>query len=146
MANMSNYLENKLVDFLFRGGAYTPPSTLYFALCTATPTDASTGSTITEVTGGNYARQSLTATTGNWYSTQGDSTGTSSGTNGTTSNSTSIAWNSVSWSGTVSAVAICDASTAGNVLFYSALTNSKTLVSGDSISFAVSGLTIQLDN
>lgn len=146
MANMSNYLENKLVDFLFRGGAYTPPSTLYFALCTSTPSDASTGSSISEISGGNYSRQSLTATSGNWYSTQGDNTATSNGTNATTSNSSSIAWNSVTWSGTVTSVAICDASSAGNILFYSALNNSKTLVSGDSISFAVSGLSIQLDN
>lgn len=146
MANMSNYLENKLVDFLFRGGSYSPPSTLYFALCTSTPTDASTGSNISEITGGNYARQSLTATTGNWYSTQGDNSGTSSGTGGSTSNIPSIAWNSITWSGTVSSVAICDALTAGNVLFYGSLANSKTLISGDSISFAVSGLAIQLDN
>lgn len=146
MANMSNYLENKLVDFLFRGGSYTPPATLYFALCTATPTDTSTGSTISEVTGGNYSRQSLTATTGNWYSTQGDNTATSTGTNGTTSNVSSIAWNGVTWTGTVSGVAICDASSAGNMLFYSSLSAAKTLVAGDSISFAVSGLSIQLDN
>lgn len=146
MASMSNYLENKLVDFLFRGGSYTSPSTLYFALCTSTPSDASTGSTISEVSGGNYTRQSLVAGTGNWYSTQGDNSATSTGTNGTTSNSTSIAWNSVTWTGTVTSVAICDASSAGNMLFYSALNSNKTLASGDSISFAVSGLSIQLDN
>ena len=146
MANMSNYLENKLVDFLFRGGSYSPPATLYFALCTSTPSDASTGSTISEVSGGNYTRQSLTATSGNWYSTQADNTGTSTGTNGTTSNAVSIAWNSVTWTGTVTSIAICDAASAGNMLFYSALNSSKTLASGDSISFAVSGLSIQLDN
>lgn len=146
MANMSNYLENKLVDFLFRSGSYTPPTTLYFALCTSTPTDSLTGSTISEVTGGNYSRQSLTSTTGNWYSTQGDNTATSTGTNGTTSNVGSIAWNSVTWTGTVSGVAICDASSGGNMLFYSSLNSAKTLVAGDSISFAVSGLSIQMDN
>lgn len=146
MANMSNYLENKLVDFLFRGGSFTPPSTLYIALCTNTPTDSSTGATISEVSGGNYSRQSLTSTTGNWYSTQGDTAGTSSGTNGTTSNINSVAWNSVTWAATVNGVAICDASSGGNMLFYSSLNSSKTLVSGDSISFAVSGLSIQLDN
>lgn len=146
MANMSNYLENKLLDFLFRGASFTPPSTLYVALCTSTPTDSSTGSTISEIAGGNYARQSLTATTGSWYSTQGDNTATSNGTNGTTSNSSSIAWNSVTWSGTVTSVAVCDAASAGNVLFYGALPSNKTLISGDSISFAISGLSIQLDN
>lgn len=146
MANMSNYLENKLIDFLFRGGSYTVPNTLYFALCTSTPTDASTGSNISEISGGNYSRQSLSSSAANWYSTQGDTSATSTGTTGTTSNVSSIAWNSVTWSGTVSAVAICDASTGGNVLFYSSLNSNKTIVSGDSISFSVSGLSIQLDN
>lgn len=146
MASMSNYLENKLVDFLFRGVSYSPPSTLYFALCSSTPTDASTGSTISEMSGGNYSRQSLASDTTNWTSTQGDNSGTSSGTGGTTNNSVSIAWNSVTWTGTVSAIAVCDASTGGDVLFYSALNSSKTLASGDSISVAVSGLSIQLDN
>lgn len=146
MANMSNYLENKLVDFLFRGGSYTPPNTLYIALCTATPTDTSTGSNISEISGGNYARQSLSSVSGSWYSTQGDNSGTSSGTNGTTSNSSALTWSSVTWSGTVSAVAVCDALSAGNVLFYSALSASKTIAAGDSISFPVSGISIQLDN
>lgn len=146
MANMSNYLENQLVDFLFRGGSFTPPATLYFALCTSTPSESSTGSTISEISGGNYSRQSLAASSSNWYSTQADTTATSSGTNGTTSNAVSIAWNSVTWTGTVTSVAICDASSGGNMLFYSALNSNKTLASGDSISFAVSGLSIQIDN
>lgn len=146
MASMSNYLENKLVDFLFRGGSYTPPSTIYLALCTSTPTDASTGSNISEISGGNYSRQSISSASGNWYSTQADTTSTSSGTNGTTSNVNAVTWSSVTWSGTVTSVALCDASSGGNMLFYSALSSSKTIASGDSISFPVSGVSIQIDN
>lgn len=143
---MSNYLENKLVDFLFRGVSYTPPATLYVALCTSAPTDSSTGSTITEVTGGNYARQAITSNASNWFTTGGDNAATSSGTNGTTGNSVAILWNSATWSATVTDVAICDALTGGNVLFYSTLQASKTIAVTDSLSFAINSLTIQIDN
>lgn len=146
MANMSNYLENKLIDFLFRGVSYTPPATLYVALCTAAPTDVSTGSTISEISGGNYARQSLASNTTNWYTTNSDNSATSSGTGGTTSNSVQLNWSAVTWTGTVTDVAICDALTGGNVLFYATLASSKTVASGDSISFGINSLSIQIDN
>lgn len=146
MANMSNYLENKLIDFLFRGAAFSPPATLYIALCTATPTDSNTGSTISEITGGNYSRQALTSNTTNWSTTQGDTSATSTGTGGTTTNQSVVAWNSVTWTGTVAAVAICDASSGGNLLWWGVLTSSKTVASGDSVSFAANDLSIQIDN
>lgn len=146
MANMSNYLENKLIDFLFRGVAFSAPSTLYVALCTATPTDSSTGSTITEVSGGNYARQSLVSNTSNWSTTNADNAATSSGTTGTTTNSTQISWTSVTWTGTVTSVAICDALSGGNMLFYAPLSNSQVVSSGDSISFGINNISIQIDN
>lgn len=146
MSSMSNYLENKLIDFLLRGVSYSAPATLFVALCTAAPSDTSTGSNITEISGGNYSRQSLTSNTTNWSTTNGDNNATSSGTNGTSSNSTAIQWTDVTWSGTVTHVAICDASSGGNVLFYNALTSSQTVASGDSISFGVGSLSIQIDN
>jgi hypothetical protein len=145
MASMSNYLENKLIDFLLRGQSFTAPTTVYFALCTSTPTDASTGSTISEVSGGNYSRQSLTCNATNFLSTQGNTSTPSSGTNGTTSNNSTIAWSSVTWTATITAVAICDASSGGNLLWYAALGSSKTINSSDSVSFAVGDLTLQID-
>lgn len=146
MANMSNYLENKLIDFLFRGTSFSPPATLYVALCTSTPTDSNTGSTISEISGGNYSRQSITSNTTNWSTTQGDTTATSSGTGGTTTNQAVVSWNSVTWTGTITSVAICDASSGGNLLWWGTLTSSKTVASGDSVSFAVNDLSIQIDN
>lgn len=146
MANMSNYLENKLIDFLLRGQSFTAPSTIYFALCTANPTDASTGSTITEASGGNYARQSLACTASNFLSTQGNTSTPSNGTNGTTSNNTTIAWSNVTWSGTITAIALCDASSGGNLLWYATLSSSKIINSGDSVSFAIGDLLLQIDN
>ena len=148
MANMSNYLENKLIDFIFRGKSYTAPATIYIALCTATPTDSSTGSTITEVSGGNYARQSLAADTTNWAATNGaaSTTDPSSGTSGTTSNNSDIVWSGVTWSATVTSIAICDASTNGNMLFWGSLNANQTVTSGNTVTISTSALTIQIDN
>src|SRR5690606_21366039 len=88
MAAFSNYLENKIVDWLFRGQAYTPPSTIYVGLLTAAPDDTDGG---TEVTGGSYARVAVTSSLTNWAGTQGaGTTAASSGTSGTTSNNSAI--------------------------------------------------------
>jgi hypothetical protein len=57
MAEMSNYLENALINGTLRGTTYTAPTTTYLALYTSDPTDADTG---TEITGGSYARQAIT--------------------------------------------------------------------------------------
>ena len=48
MSQMSDYLENKLVDHIFRATAYTAPATLYVALLTSAANDASTGATIAQ--------------------------------------------------------------------------------------------------
>lgn len=146
MASMSNYLENKLVDFLFRNQPFTAPSTLYFALCTSIPLDSSTGSSISEVSGGNYSRQSLSCSSTNFLSTQGNTNIPSSGSGGTTSNNAAISWNGVTWTATITAIAVCDASSGGNLLWYSTLSSSKTINSGDSVSFAIGDLIIQIDN
>lgn len=143
MASMTDYLENKLIDFLFRGGSFTAPANLYVALYTVAPNDTGGG---TEVTGGNYARQQLNPAAANWYSTQATTDATSTGTGGTTGNVSSLAWNGVTWTGTVVAVGILDASSGGNLLFYKPLASSKTLASGDSISFGANALTVQIDN
>ena len=52
MAGFSDYLEDKVLDHVFGGNAYTAPGTLYVALYTVAPTDTGGG---TEVTGGSYA-------------------------------------------------------------------------------------------
>jgi len=49
MASISDYYENKIIDHMLRGQAFTPPSTIYLALYTVAPTDAGGG---TEVSGG----------------------------------------------------------------------------------------------
>lgn len=146
MGAMTDYLENKLIDQLFRGQAYTFPSTLYVALFTANPSDTGGG---TEASGGSYARVAITNSLANWAGTQSaGSTTASSGTGGTTSNNAAITFPTptANW-GTVTGMAVMDASSAGNMLFFSALTVSKTVNNGDPAPvFAIGDLTFQIDN
>jgi hypothetical protein len=145
MAAMSDYLENKLIDFLFRGQTLTAPATVYVGLLTAAPSDTGGG---TEVTGGSYARASVTSSLANWAGTQASgSTTASTGTNGTTSNNNAITFPvpTANW-GTITHLAIYDAASAGNLLFWSALTASKTVNSGDAApSFPAAALSVQVD-
>lgn len=145
MGAMSDYLENKLIDQIFRNTAYTFPTTLYFGLLTAAPSDTGGG---TEVSGNNYARVAVTASTTNFAGTQSaGSTTASSGTGGTTSNNGAINFPTPSgtW-GTVTHFGIYDASTSGNLLFWGVLTTSKTINTNDVVSFAAAALTVQIDN
>ena len=156
MAAMTDFFENKLIDFLFRGQALgitgataaagTGPANLYIALFTANPTDSAAG---TEVTGGSYARVAITSSLANWAGTQSaGSTVASSGTGGTTSNNGAITFPAptANW-GVVTGMGIFDAATAGNLLIYSALTVNKTINNGDAApSFAAGAATFQIDN
>ncbi len=155
MAAMSDFLENKLLDWLFRGQAIgitgasaaagTGPANLYVGLFTANPTDGTSG---TEVAGNAYARVAVASSLANWAGTQAAlSTVASSGTSGTTSNNGVISFPtpSASW-GTVSGMAIFDAASGGNMLVWSALTQNKLINSGDSVTFPASSLSFQIDN
>lgn len=132
MSAMSDYLENKLVDHIFRAQSFSAPATLYVALFTSAPSDSGGG---TEVSGGNYARASVTSSLANWAGTQSaGSTTASSGTGGQTSNNGAITFNAPSganW-GTVTHFGIFDAASSGNLLFHGALTAPKTINNGDS--------------
>ena len=153
---MSDFLENKLIDWLFRAQAIgitgataaagTGPATLYVGLFTVTPADAAGG---TEVTGGSYARVAVTSSLANWAGTQAAaSTTASTGTSGTTSNNGTITFPapSANW-GTVVAAGIFDAATAGNLLAWGPVTPNKTVNNGDPApSYAAGQLTFQIDN
>jgi hypothetical protein len=156
MTAMSDFLENKIIDWFFRAQAIgvtgasaaagTGPTTLYVGLYTANPTDTGGG---TEVTGGAYARVAVTSSLANWAGTQSaGSTTASSGTGGTTSNNAAVTFPtpSANW-GSVTGVGIFDASTAGNLLFWGSLGTPKTVNNGDPApSFAAAALTVQIDN
>lgn len=156
MAAMSDFLENKLIDWLFRGQAIgitgasaaagTGPTNLYVGLFTANPSDTGGG---TEVTGGSYARVTVASTTSDWDNTQqAGGTAASSGATGTTRNQGPITFPAptANW-GTITGFGIFDAASAGNLLIWGALTASKTVNNGDAApAFSANALTFQIDN
>ena len=141
MSAMSDYLENKMVDQLFRGQAAPTTSTLYVALLTAAPSDSGGG---TEVSGGSYARVAVTSSLTNWAGTQSaGSTTASSGTGGQTSNNIAITFPtpSATW-GTATHFGIYDAPTGGNLLFHGVLSIAKTINESDTVTFPVGTLSV----
>ena len=140
MAGLSDYLENKLIDHVFRGISYSMPSTLYVGLHTADPTDAGG---VGELSGNGYARVALSPSASSWLSTNGASSGASSGTAGTTSNNVLITFPTptANW-GTVTNFSIYDVLTGGNILLSGTLTSAKTVNQGDIVSFSVSSLVV----
>lgn len=132
MSAASNYLENKILDHVLTASAYTQPSR-YIALFTGDPGEAGSFTSEVSTSGTAYARQAVTFAAA--------SSG-SSATNATVTFPTATA----NW-GTISHIAIVDGDTegAGNVLFYGAVTTSKTIETGDTFQISSGNLTISLD-
>lgn len=135
MSKMSNYLENEIIKHIFRTGSFTKPSALYVGLHTADPTDAANGA---EVSGNNYARVQHGPSDATWDPT--------SGTDGHTENTGIITFPtpSASW-GTVTHFSFWDAPSAGNMLIHGALTQSKVINGGDTVTFADGALDVTFD-
>ena len=131
MSAMTDYLEGEIIKHIFRTGSFTKPSVLAVGLFTAAPSDAGGG---TEVTGGSYARATLNPLDANWAAPAGG--------NGVTSNSSTITFTTptANW-GSVTHFAVFDAASAGNMLFWGSLTVSKTINSGDTVTFPAGSLT-----
>lgn len=129
MSAASDYLENKLLDHTLRNTAFAQPSALYLGLFTA-DTGLEANSPSAEVSGGSYARKTVTFAAA--------SSG-SAATNASVTFDTATA----NW-GTITHVAVMDASTSGNVLFWGAVTTSKTIESGDTFQVSSGNLTISL--
>lgn len=135
MGSFSNYLEDKILDLILSQVAISAIATVYVALYTVIPTDASASGT--EVTGGSYARVSVTNNATNWPASSG----------GSKSNGTAITFPAptANW-GTIVGFAIYDAATTGNELAWGALSVNKTVNNGDAApSFAIGALVVSLD-
>jgi hypothetical protein len=128
MAELSNYLENKLLDHVLRNESFTSPTTVYVGLYTSNPEDDNSG---TEVSGGSYARQVLSVTT----ATAGIVTSSAD----VTFPQATSAW------GTISHIGLLDAITSGNLLMHTALTTSRDVEVGDVLKIATGSLTASLD-
>ena len=127
MAELSNYLENALINVTLRATSYTAPTTVYVALYTSDPTDADTG---TECSGTAYARQAVTF---------------GAPSNGVTTNSAAVEFPQAggSW-GTITHIGIRDALTTGNLLYHTPLDASKTIATGDVFRIASGSLSVTL--
>jgi hypothetical protein len=133
MGSFSNYWENEILDHVFGKGAYTPP-TIYVGLCSADPTDAGTGSACNELSGNGYARVATAAS--DWDAASG----------GALDNATAITFPEASGDWTAAThFGLFDALTSGNLLAHGSLSQSKTVQSGDTASFAAGDLDISLD-
>ena len=128
--NKSNYLENAIINHVLRGIALsTPGNNIFIALYTTDPTESDSG---TEVSGGAYARVRVSGTTA-WGAPA----------NGDTENTGIITFTTATAAGgTVKHVAIRDASSGGNMLYYGPLTASKDVGINDIFRFPIGDLDI----
>ena len=125
--SFSNFLETELLDHVFAGNAYSAPAAVYVGLFTSNPDEDGSG---TEVSGGSYARQAGSFTV--------------SGNTATTTAAIEFPTATATW-GTITHIGIYDASSAGNLLAYAALTASKAIASGDVFRIPTGDIDITLD-
>ena len=131
MADMSDYLEVKLLNLTLNGAAFTAVDDPYISLHTADPTDAGTG---TEVSGTGYARVQAEFAT-------------ASGTSGSVVTTADTTWAAAgaSW-GTVGWIGVWDSAIGGsnNMLYHTALDAAKTIDTGDVFKITAGNLTVTL--
>lgn len=126
MADFSDYLENELLDHVFRNSSYTPPAAVYLALYTAAPSDAGGG---TQVSGGGYARQAITF---------------GAAASGAIANTSAVSFTASGANfGTITHVGIFDASSAGNLLAWKAIT-SVVVNDGGTLTFPIGDIDVTL--
>ena len=126
--SMTDYLENRIMNAIFKGKTYRGPSALYLALFTAGPDDTGKG---TEVSDSAYARQLITF---------GDVT------DGTVSNTNLIEFAPAAVNyGVITHVGIYDRQTGGNLLFYSELATSIVAGQGVGVNIQPGDLSVSLD-
>jgi hypothetical protein len=133
MGSFSDYLENKLLDHLFKKGTvnYTSP-TIYVALSTANPGES--GANIAEPSGGAYARVVTAAADWNAASS------------GVVTNAANITFPeaTLDW-GNIAHFALYDALTAGNMLAYGALGSMVTIAANDTPILMAGNISTSLD-
>ena len=142
MSQASNYLEQKLLDHVLRNTAYTSPTTVYVGLFKETVDTATTvanleAGTLTDEVANSHSYARVAVTFGAAHATNGSIT--------TSGNVTFAAANGGDF-GVITHIAILDGNThgSGNVLFYGALTTSKTIQDGDTFQITTGNLTVTL--
>ncbi len=120
-----NAAKNVALDYLLGGGAY---ATLWVALYTVTPTSAGGG---TEVTGGSYARLSVTNNATNFPAASG----------GSKSNGTIFTFPTATadW-GTVVAAGLHNHATLDQLVYFGTLAANRSIPNGTIAEFAIGAL------
>lgn len=136
MGSFSNYLENEVLDHVFKTGSYTVPTNIYIGLSLSTfagaTADAYTGTTVIgEVSGGAYVRKKCNT----WDAASG----------GAIENSqvVTFAQATADW-GTVKTWFAADKTTLGNILCWGSLSTGKAVSSGDTLKFATGDIDVSL--
>ncbi|MGE3795914.1 MAG: hypothetical protein AB7I38_18590 [Dehalococcoidia bacterium] len=133
MAGKSTYLTDALLNHVLRNTTYTPPSTVYAGLFSAAPSDAGGG---TELSGSGYARQAVTL--------GAPEAGTPTGRQCKNAGAVTFGPATADWS-EATHFGIFDAATAGNLLYWASLASSRTVLNGDTGSFAADALIVKED-
>lgn len=147
---LTDYGENKSVDWLIRAQSYTPPTTTaHWALGTNACSDSGTP---TEPSGNGYTRAAYAASLANWSGTQGaGTTAASTGTGGTISNNSSVPYptSTGAWASGANLVSVwlMDAASSGNALICITLTTPIAVTAaGFTLAFPAAALSFQIDN
>ena len=127
--SLSNTFETTVLTWLLTNSAATRPTAWYVALFTSNPAEDASGTEVS-TSGTAYARQSVT------FSVSGN----------TASNTAAIEFPTATASyGTVTHVGVFDASSAGNLIAYAALTTSKAIDTGDVLRLPANDLDVTMD-
>jgi hypothetical protein len=136
MSAASNYLENKVLDHVLTATTYTAPASRFLGLFVNTSGNAAAnleaGTLTDEVTTSSsaYIRKAVTF---------------SAASSGTSATSATVTFDAATanW-GSITHVAVMDAVSGGNVLFWGAVTTSKTIETGDTFQVSAGNLTVSL--
>ena len=121
----SIYFDNVVLGVGLLQQSFVPPTTIYVALFTVTPGPAGGG---TEVAGGGYGRQTVTfgpASNGQVVSTA----------------AVNFPIATAPW-GTITAFALFDASSGGNMLYFGNLSTSRSVLASDQVTFPAGQLIV----
>lgn len=134
--SFSDYLENEILNHLFGGADYARPATVYLALVTAAPNDASTGDTIVEADYTGYARLAIINDAVQWPASVA----------GQKQNGAVLIFpECTAGQSDVTHFALLDAALGGNILGYGALAGTLQITAGDIVRFGVGDILISLD-
>lgn len=123
--NLTNTAENKMLDALVGTASYSANTPIKLALVTAAGSDSAAG---TEVSGGSYARQTITF---------------NSAASGSIDNASAVSFTNMPTC-TVVGIELWDSAGTPVRLAYGSLTSNKSLTSGDTLEFAAGSITLSL--